>query len=122
MPRGISRCPNCREPVSPFAAGCAICGADLEAARKRRAGRRRVQAPSVQLPGIGGREIEWLQVAIALLLSVAVSPIGLALSIYWAVQRHRHGDTVMTVLMVLTALIAVFALLEPFWFLNNLGI
>jgi hypothetical protein len=25
-----SRCPNCRGPVSPYAAGCAICGADLD--------------------------------------------------------------------------------------------
>jgi hypothetical protein len=28
-----SRCPNCREPVSPFAAGCAICGTDLDTSR-----------------------------------------------------------------------------------------
>jgi hypothetical protein len=28
-----SRCPNCKEPVSPFAAGCAICGADLDTKR-----------------------------------------------------------------------------------------
>jgi len=28
-----SRCPNCKEPVSPFAAGCAICGADLDTQR-----------------------------------------------------------------------------------------
>ena len=28
-----SRCPNCKEPVSPFAAGCAICGTDLDTAR-----------------------------------------------------------------------------------------
>jgi uncharacterized protein (DUF983 family) len=25
-----SRCPNCGERVSPFAAGCAVCGADLD--------------------------------------------------------------------------------------------
>jgi hypothetical protein len=28
-----SRCPNCKEPVSPFAAGCAVCGADLDTRR-----------------------------------------------------------------------------------------
>ena len=28
-----SRCPNCREPVSPFAAGCAVCGTDLDPKR-----------------------------------------------------------------------------------------
>jgi predicted amidophosphoribosyltransferase len=25
-----SRCPNCKERVSPYAAGCAVCGADLD--------------------------------------------------------------------------------------------
>jgi hypothetical protein len=33
MSRDRSRCPNCGERVQPFAAGCAICGADLDAAR-----------------------------------------------------------------------------------------
>jgi hypothetical protein len=28
-----SRCPNCHQPVSPFAAGCAVCGADLDTKR-----------------------------------------------------------------------------------------
>lgn len=28
-----SRCPNCGERVSPFAAGCAVCGADLDTRR-----------------------------------------------------------------------------------------
>jgi purine-cytosine permease-like protein len=38
--------------VTPFAAGCAICGADLEAHRAARAQRRHVSvpAPSVRLP------------------------------------------------------------------------
>jgi hypothetical protein len=28
-----SRCPNCGERVSPYAAGCAVCGADLDTRR-----------------------------------------------------------------------------------------
>ena len=28
-----SRCPNCGERVTPYAAGCAICGADLDPRR-----------------------------------------------------------------------------------------
>jgi hypothetical protein len=28
-----NRCPKCREHVTPYAAGCAICGADLDPAR-----------------------------------------------------------------------------------------
>jgi uncharacterized protein (DUF983 family) len=31
--RDRSRCPNCGERVLPLAAGCAICGADLDTAR-----------------------------------------------------------------------------------------
>src|SRR3954454_20758101 len=46
------RCPNCGEPVSPFAPGCAICGTDLEAYRAQRAQRRTVAVPTpaVRLP------------------------------------------------------------------------
>ena len=33
MPRDRTRCPNCGERVLPFAAGCAICGADLDTTR-----------------------------------------------------------------------------------------
>jgi uncharacterized protein (DUF983 family) len=31
--RDRTRCPKCGERVMPFAAGCAICGADLDTAR-----------------------------------------------------------------------------------------
>ena len=34
---GPSRCPECREHVSPYAAGCALCGADLDPDRSRHA-------------------------------------------------------------------------------------
>jgi hypothetical protein len=46
------RCPQCGEPVTPFAAGCAICGADLEAHRAQQAQRRHVAVPTptVRLP------------------------------------------------------------------------
>jgi predicted amidophosphoribosyltransferase len=30
-----NRCPQCREHVSPYAAGCAICGADLDPDRTK---------------------------------------------------------------------------------------
>jgi uncharacterized protein (DUF983 family) len=33
MSRDRSRCPNCGERVLPLAAGCAICGADLDTTR-----------------------------------------------------------------------------------------
>jgi hypothetical protein len=33
MPRDRSKCPNCGERVSPYAPGCAVCGADLDPGR-----------------------------------------------------------------------------------------
>ena len=42
-----SRCPNCKAPVSPFAAGCAVCGTDLDT-RRWDAG-----------PGLGNRVGSW---------------------------------------------------------------
>jgi uncharacterized protein (DUF983 family) len=33
MARDRTRCPSCGERVLPFAAGCAICGADLDTTR-----------------------------------------------------------------------------------------
>jgi hypothetical protein len=43
IPKDRSRCPRCGERVSPFAAGCAVCGADLDTTRFDRG------------PGLGNR-------------------------------------------------------------------
>jgi len=40
-----TKCPRCGEPVSQFAAGCAYCGADLDAHRAELATRRSVPVP-----------------------------------------------------------------------------
>jgi hypothetical protein len=117
MPRGVSKCPNCGEPVSPFAAGCAICGADLEAARAQAAARRRIEVPRV--PSVGG-SIDWVHVAIAVVLALAVPPVGLALALYWAVQRNRFGERTMTLLMLAAAALALAALLAPVWFWSHI--
>jgi hypothetical protein len=50
MPRALNKCPDCGSTVSQFAAGCAICGADLVAARQARE-RRRQALPSLAAPG-----------------------------------------------------------------------
>ena len=51
--RSAGRCPQCREPVSPFAAGCAICGADLEDHHRAAAARAaRPGLPAVRLPRV----------------------------------------------------------------------
>jgi hypothetical protein len=50
MARAITKCPNCGSTVSQFAAGCAICGENLTAARKDLE-RRRAAGPSLAAPG-----------------------------------------------------------------------
>ena len=117
MARAVNRCPNCSEPVSPFAAGCAICGADLEAERARRAFRRRPALPAA--PSVGG-EIDWLQIGVSLVLALAFPPLGFALSLYWVIQQHRAGNTVMVGAMLAGAALAVAAFLAPVWFWSHL--
>lgn len=118
MPRGLSKCPGCGEPVSPFAAGCAICGTDLEAARAKLAARRRVELP--RAPRVAASsEIDWWLVAIAFIVALAVSPLGFVLDLYWAFQRNRMGERVMTLLMLAAAALALAATLAPVWFWSH---
>jgi hypothetical protein len=117
-------------PVSAFAAGCAICGADLEKARAQRAAKRRPELPGVPgLPGLPGLRsfgrsggVDWAQLAIALILAVAFSPLGFLLSVYWAVRHQRYGETTMMALMLMTTAIALAAILHPLWFGSHLGV
>jgi hypothetical protein len=111
--------PGCGEPVSPFAAGCAICGTDLEAARAKRtanltANRRAVPALP-RWPRIDAG-LDPLQVAIAVVLAVAAPPFGLLLSLFWAVQRQRAGEQLMAAVMLGAALLAAAAFFAPGWF------
>ena len=57
MARAITKCPNCGSTVSQFAAGCAICGEDLVAARQRLARRSLPSVPGAgRLPRITGED------------------------------------------------------------------
>jgi hypothetical protein len=83
--------------VSQFAAGCAVCGYDLEAARREAAARG---------PTIGDRLAAarpgWLRsptarqdlfvVALTVVLIVFFPLIGLGLAAWTAYDRHRNGD------------------------------
>ncbi len=119
MPRALSRCPQCGQTVTPFAAGCAVCGADLEAARAELASRRRIGLPQPRGFEAGPR-VDWVQIVVAFLLALAVSPIGLLLALYWANQRYRGGERLMMALMLGAAALAVAALLAPVWFWRHL--
>jgi hypothetical protein len=64
-----SRCPSCGERVSPYAAGCAICGADLDT-RRWDTGPGTAQRAGSWLSAITfGSELgKWLPIAVLLLM------------------------------------------------------
>ena len=99
MPRSISKCPQCREPVSQFAAGCAVCGTDLQAARAELAERR---ARRPHLPG-GAPRLGDDAVRIGVtVLAVLFSPLmGALLAGWFAYDADRDGRVPTRNLMIL---------------------
>lgn len=94
--RAVSKCPSCGSPVSQFAAGCAICGANLTAARRQR--ERRLES----LPTLGRRP-DWLPritgadavLGGLLLICAFFSPmIGGLIAGVFAYFAHQRGDIV----------------------------
>jgi hypothetical protein len=89
-----TRCPGCGEPVSVFAAGCAICGADL-VQHRRELEQRRVELPHV--PSRARRSPFQFDAHLALvalvLLATLLSPfLALIMAAIGAQDRHRNGQ------------------------------
>jgi hypothetical protein len=109
VPRAISKCPNCREPVSPFAAGCAICGTNLEAARAELAAKR-ARRPS--LPGPVRLGDDAVRIGVGVIAAVFAPVMGALLTGYFAYDADRNGRTATRNLMFALlgfSLIGVFA-------------
>jgi hypothetical protein len=99
VPRSISRCPNCREPVSQFAAGCAVCGTDLQAARSELAERR---ARRPQLPGgVPRLGDDALRIGVTVLAALFSPLMGALLAGYFAYDADRDGRVPTRNLMIL---------------------
>jgi hypothetical protein len=109
VPRAISKCPKCREPVSPFAAGCAICGTNLEVARAELAAKR-ARRPS--LPGPIRLGDDGVRIGVGVIAAVFSPVMGALLSGYFAYDAERNGRTATRNLMIALlgfSLIGVFA-------------
>jgi hypothetical protein len=115
MARAISKCPNCGEPVTPFAAGCAICGADIAAARaaRERRGMSLDRVGIVRVPTLGD---DGLRIVIALLVTIAAPFFGVLLDCWFAWQLHQETRTGMRNVMLAFAVLGVVSLMAPFWF------
>jgi hypothetical protein len=84
------QCPQCGSAVTPFAAGCAVCGADLEAHRAREAQRgarlERVRPPALPRPRVSP---DVMAVGLTLLAAVFMPLLALVMAVLWARDPMR---------------------------------
>jgi hypothetical protein len=108
MARAITKCPNCGSTVSQFAAGCAICGENLTAARQE-IERRRETRPSLKAPGWVPEVTAGDAVLGAILIIAAFgSPIvGGPIAGLFAYFANQRGDTVQRNLALVAVAVAV---------------
>jgi uncharacterized iron-regulated membrane protein len=84
-----NECPRCGAYVSQFAAGCAVCGADLEHPRRRRS--RRLVA-QIAIPQVG----EAAALTVLMIVVALFAPLfGMPLAALVFFDRWRRGDRTM---------------------------
>lgn len=106
MPRA-NKCPRCGASVSQFAAGCSVCGADIERMRRRR---RVPLAPSLSFPEVGeGAVVTVLMVVVSLFAPLFGMPLA-ALVFFDRWRRgHRAIAVVAAAAFVLAAVVFIIA-------------
>jgi hypothetical protein len=106
-----NQCPRCGATVSQFAAGCSICGADLEAMRRQK--RRRVSTV-VQLPYDAREFFEGTVVTLVMVIVALFAPLyGMALAALVFFDRRRHGHRTMRNLAAACFLLAALSFFVP---------
>ena len=83
--------------MTPFAAGCAVCGADLDAWRRKQADSPVARARGrVQMPRLSAERRRDLFLLLILFVLVAFSPLfGALIAGFVAFAKHRDGDVAM---------------------------
>lgn len=112
MARAVTHCPNCGTSVSQFAAGCAICGENLVAARQRKEARREA-LPEINLPGwlsqISGGEA--LLGGLLILISLYFPVVAVFVSGFIAFFAHRNDAIVQRNLALIALGVALVVLM-----------
>lgn len=114
MRRASNRCPRCRATVSQFAAGCALCGADLELLRRRPGARLARAIRTSPIPYLS-RNLAADTVLTALLMAMTLfAPLfgmGLALLVGW--DRAHRGHRTMRNIAAICFLVALAVFFTP---------
>jgi hypothetical protein len=109
-----NRCPDCGRPVSPFAAGCAICGADLDAHRRRIGETPSRPSFRTGIPVTYGDTTDLVIATVVMGLLAVFAPLyGALLSALVIWQSERTGNTARRNVAIFCAALAVFDLLDP---------
>jgi hypothetical protein len=111
----VARCPQCGETVSQFAAGCAVCGADLEAARREQA-RRRAARPAflrggVRLPRLPGVPDAVLTLVLLTILTLAFPLAGAILCVIAARRSTMTSQVPLRNALIVVAIVGVVLLI-----------
>jgi hypothetical protein len=107
-----NRCPKCREAIHPFAATCPSCGADLDAHRRRAAGRQRWR--QIEVPRLTNNVTDLVVVALVLLLLALFVPLfGALLALFVVWQANNTGLVGWRNVAIVCAAIAIFNLAAP---------
>jgi hypothetical protein len=91
LARTITHCPNCGERVTPFAAGCALCGADLTAARRSQE-QRREALPSLPSRVPRGYAADALLGVILIAVALFSPMIGAVFASLAAYKANQDGE------------------------------
>ena len=117
MARRATTCPNCGEHVTPFAAGCAGCGADLEAHRAQLRARppllSRLAARRPRTPHIQADATDLAMLSVTLLLALFSPLFGLLLAAFCAWAKHRDGDIAMRNILIGLGVLALVGMFFP---------
>jgi hypothetical protein len=102
----IPACPKRGEYVSPYAAGCALCGADLDKARRAQSQRvRRFLSRPIREPRFDAQE--FVLVALMLLIAVLVPPFGFIFALLVGFASHAQDNRPVRNAAVAAGLLAV---------------
>lgn len=107
-----NRCPECRQTIHPFAATCPSCGADLDAYRRRAAGRQRRR--QIEFPRLTNNVSDLVVVGLVMLLLALFAPLfGALLALFIVWHAHHTGLVARRNIAVVCAAIAIFNLAAP---------